>query len=95
VPLPRPCLDCGVLISSGSRCRRHGSTTARGYGGRWTKISKQVLRRDGYRCQLRLPGCSGLATTTDHVIPKARGGTDDPSNLAAACRSCNSAKRDR
>jgi hypothetical protein len=28
-------------------------------------------------------------------VPKALGGTDDEANLQAACRSCNSGKRDR
>ena len=30
--------------------------------------------------------------TVDHVIPKARGGTDTPKNLVLACHACNSAK---
>lgn len=28
----------------------------------------------------------------DHMIPVCQGGTDDPDNLAAACRSCNAGK---
>jgi hypothetical protein len=28
-------------------------------------------------------------------VPKARGGTDHDNNLQAACRACNSGKRDR
>lgn len=30
--------------------------------------------------------------TKDHIIPRARGGTNDPSNIARACFSCNSSK---
>jgi 5-methylcytosine-specific restriction endonuclease McrA len=30
--------------------------------------------------------------TLEHIVPKAHGGTDDPSNLAIACASCNHAK---
>ena len=30
--------------------------------------------------------------TVDHIYPLSRGGTDDPSNLAFLCQSCNSAK---
>jgi hypothetical protein len=59
-----------------------------GYGSTWQAISRSVLDRDGYRCRY----CGQPATTVDHIIPKARGGSDDPSNLVACCRSCNSAK---
>lgn len=31
--------------------------------------------------------------TWDHVVPKSAGGSDDPSNAAAACLRCNVAKR--
>lgn len=30
--------------------------------------------------------------TTDHVMPKSRGGTNDPDNLVLACRDCNMKK---
>lgn len=30
--------------------------------------------------------------TRDHVIPRAKGGTDAPGNIVAACQSCNSRK---
>lgn len=33
--------------------------------------------------------------TRDHIIPRSRGGTDDPSNLVWACRNCNAAKGNR
>lgn len=33
--------------------------------------------------------------TVDHVVAVARGGTDDPTNLVAACRFCNSSKNAR
>lgn len=39
-----------------------------------------------------------IITTTfeiDHVFPWSRGGSDDPSNLAYACRPCNTEKRNR
>lgn len=31
--------------------------------------------------------------TVDHIIPRSRGGTDDPSNLVICCHDCNSSKR--
>lgn len=52
----------------------------------------EVLRRDGHTCRY----CGGRAPdvhlTVDHVIPTALGGSDDPSNLVAACRDCNAGK---
>ena len=92
------CLVCSTL-SHQSRCPSHRikrpSATPRGYGSAWQRTSARVIARDGRECLLRLPGCAGTATTTDHVIPKKRGGTDDDSNLVAACRRCNSRKKDR
>lgn len=55
-------------------------------------VSKRaVFMRDGQRCQY----CNGAAESIDHVIPKSRGGTHTWENVVAACRSCNSRKRDR
>lgn len=52
----------------------------------------EVLRRDNHTCRY----CGGVAPdvilTVDHVTPVALGGTDDPSNLVAACRDCNAGK---
>ncbi len=54
---------------------------------------KNILRRDGYRCQY----CkrSDLTLTLDHVIPKSKGGDDSWENLVAACVKCNNKKGDR
>jgi len=39
--------------------------------------------------------CKKPATEIDHVIPITRGGSNWPSNLRPACRSCNSRKYNR
>lgn len=58
---------------------------------RWKRTRLAVLHRDGYECQLRLAGCTGRATTADHIVPLALGGAMyDPANLRAACGHCNS-----
>lgn len=36
--------------------------------------------------------CGKDATSTDHVIPRSWGGTDEPENLVPACKSCNCRK---
>lgn len=38
--------------------------------------------------------CGGMPTQVDHILPLSRGGTDDRSNLAPACRLCNMEKLD-
>jgi 5-methylcytosine-specific restriction endonuclease McrA len=67
------------------------TTTQRGYGWQWQKLSAAVLRRDHHTCHY----CGGPATTVDHVIPKSKGGTNAWNNLVAACRRCNGSKQDK
>lgn len=53
---------------------------------------KNILLRDGYRCQY----CGTLKSpdrlTIDHVVPVSRRGTDDWTNVVAACKTCNHRK---
>ncbi|HWO71207.1 MAG TPA: HNH endonuclease signature motif containing protein [Actinomycetota bacterium] len=57
---------------------------------RWRKLREFVLERDGWRCQIRLPGCEGEAREVDHIRPLELGGPAwDPGNLRAACSYCN------
>jgi 5-methylcytosine-specific restriction enzyme A len=63
----------------------------RGYGNDWYRTSRLILIRDNHICHY----CGAHATTVDHVISKAKGGSDDHTNLVAACASCNASKRDR
>jgi 5-methylcytosine-specific restriction endonuclease McrA len=59
---------------------------------RTASVSRRaVFARDDYRCQY----CGNHADSIDHVVPRSRGGRDVWDNLAAACRPCNSKKRDR
>lgn len=103
--LPRSC-SCGAVHQAGVRCpvsqARRGTTTER-MGPGWQSISKRVIARDHGECQLRRAGCTGTATTTDHVVGRAlarRWGwtleqVNAENNLVAACRHCNSSKGER
>lgn len=63
------------------------------YNGPWRTIRLEVLERDGYSCQVRLPGCTRLATTVDHIVPWRLGGDWwNRENLRAACSHCNSSR---
>lgn len=87
--------------SDGDRASRH----ERGYGTAWDKLRLQILQRDCYICRCSecqpagktFPTRIRPATEVDHVIPKAKGGTDDPGNLAAINADCHRRKtlRDR
>ena len=50
----------------------------------------EVLRRDTHPC--RYCRSTDNPLTVDHVTPVSLGGSDDPSNLVAACRDCNYGK---
>jgi len=45
------------------------------------------LERDKYRCQLKLDGCTTLASHAHHLGGKEQG--DDPRHIVAACEHCN------
>ena len=66
------------------------SAAQRGYGAEWRRVSAKVIA-----AAVACHWCGGEFTTDDpatcdHIIPKARGGTNDEQNLVAAHRSCNS-----
>ena len=58
---------------------------------------RTLAGRDGQQCWLcgndvdpSAPRGSGWAGSVDHVVPRARGGGNEPGNLRLAHRSCNS-----
>ena len=74
-----------------------------GYPKDWKRLAKRILERDQYTCQWCGEDLKqrGITPSVDHIVSlkdgRAEGWTDqqlhDPSNLAAACRSCNSSRR--
>jgi 5-methylcytosine-specific restriction endonuclease McrA len=59
------------------------------YGARlYQRNRRLVLAEAGGRCFW--PGCRRLATTADHIVPLALGGTHDLANLRPSCRHHNS-----
>jgi hypothetical protein len=51
-----------------------------------------VLARDGFACRYCGRKAPEVTLHVDHVVPRAKGGSDDPSNLVAACSACNQGK---
>lgn len=56
------------------------------------RLRYEILRRDDYTCRYCKTAEPGCGLTVDHVVPTALGGTDEPSNLVAACSDCNGGK---
>jgi 5-methylcytosine-specific restriction endonuclease McrA len=67
-----------------------------------TKAKLSAAKREAFKTRPMRPKrvigicvyCGGPATSMDHVIPRCRGGSDDPTNLVPACQSCNASKRE-
>ena len=104
---PRACYYCGRTCKAAAcpRCELReqareqgwtnhsasGSNVDRGYGADWQRARAQVLKRNP-RCEY----CNLMpSTTVDHLIPKYKGGSDDPSNLRACCNDCHVRKSKR
>ncbi len=84
---PRPCTVCGRLAATGSRCGLHPivrpprpSFRARGYGRTWEATRAALLRRDPMCRECR----TERSVVAAHLVPKARGGSDDLTNLPHA-----------
>lgn len=60
-------------------------------GSKWIRPAKRrrIYARDDNCCVY----CgSAEPLTLDHVVPRAAGGCNDPSNLLTACRECNTTR---
>lgn len=59
----------------------------------WRVIRERIFQRDNYTCSYC--GAHGVKLECDHIVPVARGGLHEDSNLTTACRACNRSKRDK
>lgn len=58
-------------------------------------VRKYVFERDLYQCQSCAKNNIETNLAVDHIIPLARGGQNDISNLQTLCFTCNQQKSDR
>lgn len=58
------------------------------------KLRFAILQRDGFRCRYCGTPAATAELQVDHVVPVAKGGTNDPANLVTACWLCNIGKSD-
>jgi 5-methylcytosine-specific restriction endonuclease McrA len=90
--LPRVCLVdlCpNVAVAGTNRCATHPparspSSQATSQAG-WKAKRLATLERDDWVCFY----CGGPATTADHLQRASEGGSNELSNLVAACWPCN------
>jgi 5-methylcytosine-specific restriction endonuclease McrA len=82
----RPCLVCR-RPTRGARCPAH-ALPRRGHAHAVAANAAVANALACWRCGK--PGTPDDPLTGDHVIARAHGGTDDPSNYRASHRSCNS-----
>lgn len=56
---------------------------------RWKKLYGHTV---SFVCPYCLKSFPLTQATRDHVVPKSRGGSNDPSNIALSCAECNQEK---
>lgn len=106
-PRPCRAAACGALVRNGSGyCELHqsqrsnwradkvrGNRHQRGYGREWEKLREVIIHRDDGLCQPCLRAGRVVSfSAVDHIVPKAQGGGDDPSNLQCICGACHREK---
>jgi 5-methylcytosine-specific restriction endonuclease McrA len=74
--------------------RRGANAGNAGRGMHWIRDKKRrrIYWRDGFRCVW----CqrSDAVLCLDHVLPRAKGGSNDAGNLVTSCLACNEARGD-
>lgn len=96
---PSRCLPCQRRYDQ-ARDAQRGSSTFRGYGVRWRRLSTAILAEHRRTYGDLCPGWNrephaAIVLTIDHIRPRSAGGTDERGNLQVLCRGCNSAKHTR
>ena len=84
---------CATCAATSSRNHRGVPRQARGHGADYER-ARRALLAEAPACALRLPGCTGWATSADYRIPVSRGGTL-ADGLLAVCGHCNAARGNR
>lgn len=72
----------------------HGGKTRqqRGYGRAHDKMRKHLMQTVVVCEHCTAKGHTTVGTHADHIIPKAKGGTDERSNYQLLCASCHGRK---
>lgn len=90
------CKKCGRVFDNlkFKICPYCGSELSTRYGRQPIprKLRHEVFKRDGYRCRECGASKDETSLEIDHILPVAKGGTNDIDNLQTLCRECNRMK---
>ena len=90
------CKSCGRVFDdlNFKLCPYCGGELATRYGRQPIprKLRHEVFKRDGYKCRECGASKDETSLEIDHIVPVARGGTNDINNLQTLCRECNRMK---
>ena len=90
------CKNCGRVFDdlNFKLCPYCGSELAIRYGRQPIprKLRHEVFKRDGYRCRECGASKDETSLEIDHILPVAKGGTNDIDNLQTLCKECNRMK---
>lgn len=84
-------MSCMAGVSENSRKSRSAERNKM-----TAKLRYQVLREDGFKCQICGRGAAdGETLEVDHIVPVSKGGKTVRENLRTLCHTCNQGKKDR
>lgn len=56
----------------------------------WKQIASNIKRERGYTCQhCGWKSYDGRGLNVHHIVPRSRGGSDEPNNLVVLCKECH------
>ena len=58
------------------------------------KTRFEIFSRDKFTCRYCGRNSEDATLEVDHVVPRSKGGSDDPANLVTSCFDCNRGKSD-
>lgn len=91
------CPSCGYVAKNKNEeyCSRCGLRLSERVGRERipNRVRHAVFQKDGYRCrECNRSKEDGAILEIDHIVPVAKGGTNDISNLQTLCKECNRGK---
>lgn len=93
--------DAGRLWHTNNReqsranVRNRYARKKRAAGSHTAEDIRNILEAQGHRCPYCRANLRRVQRHVDHIVPLARGGSNDCSNLQVTCKPCNLSKSDR